>query len=193
MMSEKEKMLAGQWYDANYNEELIALRHRAQSLCTELRAVPPTNQAGRQELLQKLFGREYDHLDLVPPFFCDYGTNIHLGAYVFINTGCYLMDCADITIGDHTFIGPYCGIYTASHPLQYKYRNTGLEKASPVKIGNNCWLGANVSILPGVTIGNGCVIAAGAVVTHDLEDNVLAAGVPAKVIRIIDQDAPLEE
>ncbi len=193
MMSEKEKMMAGSWYDANYNEELIALRQRAQSLCIELSAVPPTNQEGRQELLQKLFGRVNDHLDLVPPFSCDYGTNIHLGSYVFINSNCYLMDCADITIGDHTFIGPFCGIYTASHPLQYKYRNMGLEKASPVKIGANCWIGANVSILPGVTIGNGCVIAAGAVVTHDLEDNVLAAGVPAKVIRVIDQDAPLEE
>ena len=96
------------------------------------------------------------------------------------------MDGANITIGDNVFIGPYCGFYTASHPLDYQRRNQGFEKALPIKVGNNCWFGANVSVMPGVTIGNGCVIAAGAVVTHDIPENSLVAGIPAKVIKTID-------
>ncbi|MBR3348751.1 MAG: sugar O-acetyltransferase [Solobacterium sp.] len=192
-MSEKEKMAAGRWYDANYDSELISLRHRAQALCGRLNRLTMEDTSEIHSIMSELLGYEPDHLDLVLPFMCDYGENISLGEYVFINTNCYLMDCAKISIGSHTFIGPYCGLYTASHPLPYKYRNQGLEKALPVTIGENCWLGANVSVMPGVTIGNGCVIAAGAVVTKDLPDNCLAAGVPAKIIRFIDQDEPLSD
>lgn len=191
-MTEKEKMNAGMFYDANYNEELFAIRKHAQGLCTKLNGIPHDDYAARDALITEILGSMPDNLDLVTPIMVDYGVNIHLGSYVFINANCYLMDCADITIGDHTFIGPYCGFYTATHPLTYKYRNQGLEKALPITIGDNCWLGANVSVMPGVTIGSGCVIAAGAVVTKDIPDNALAAGVPAKVMRIIDQNAPLQ-
>lgn len=187
-MNEQEKMKAGLWYDANYDPELTGIRHKAQALCQTLNTIPMTDDDARYQLLERLLGYKPDHPDIVSPFFCDYGINIHLGSYVFINAFTYLMDCADITIGDHTFIGPHCGLYTATHPLSYKIRNKGLEKALPVKIGANCWLGANVSILPGVTVGDGCVIAAGAVVTNDIPENSLAAGVPAKIIRTIDQD-----
>ena len=114
-MTEKEKMKAGLWYDANN----------------------------------------------------DYGKNIKLGKNVFVNINNYFMDGASIEIGDHVFIGPSCGFYTANHPLNYTRRNQGLEKALPIKVGNNCWFGADVSVMPGVTIGAGCVIAAGAVVTKD--------------------------
>jgi acetyltransferase-like isoleucine patch superfamily enzyme len=190
-MNEKDKMKAGMWYDANYDEEIGTMRIRGMRLCTILNQLLPEDEK-RDEVIRELLGYEPDHFALVTPFTCDYGFNIHLGEYVFINASCYLMDGAPITIGAHTFIGPYCGFYTATHPLQYKYRNQGLEKAKPVTIGENCWFGANVSVMPGVTIGNGCVIAAGAVVTKDLPDNVLAAGVPAKIVRVIDQDAPLE-
>jgi acetyltransferase-like isoleucine patch superfamily enzyme len=192
-MTEQEKMNAGLWYDANYDEDLINVRRKAQSLCSRMNQLDMADTESRSEYIRELLGYEPDHLDLVLPFMCDYGKNIRLGEYVFINANCYLMDGALITIGSHTFIGPYCGFYTASHPLQYKYRNQGLEKAQPVTVGENCWFGANVSVMPGVTIGNGCVIAAGAVVTKDIPDNSLAAGVPAKVIRTIDQDSDLTD
>ena len=125
-----------------------------------------------------------------PPFqirILDYGKNIKLGKNVFVNINNYFMDGATIEIGDNVFIGPSCGFYTANHPLDYTNRNQGLEKALPIKIGDNCWFGANVSVMPGVTIGAGCVIAAGAVVTKDMPANSLIAGVPAKVIKTIEQ------
>ena len=193
MMSEIEKMAAGKWYDANYNEELLKLRGRAISLLSRLNKLSVEDNEEIQSLIHELLGYEPDHLALILPFTCDYGTNISLGEDVFINSNCYLMDGAKITIGSHVFIGPYCGLYTAAHPLQYRYRNQGLEKALPITIGDNCWLGANVSVMPGVTVGNGCVIATGAVVTKDLPDNALAAGVPAKIIRFIDQDEELTD
>ncbi len=192
-MNEFEKMKAGIWYDANYNEEILQLRGRAMSLLHELNQTPPADEKKRQEIFRELFGYLPEGLAVMPPFTCDYGKNITIGNSVFINSYCYLMDGGGITIGEHTFIGPYCGLYTAAHPLVYRWRDQGLEKALPVKIGSHCWLGANVSVMPGVTIGDGCVIAAGAVVTKDIPDNCLAAGVPAKVIRMIDQDAPLED
>ena len=92
-----------------------------------------------------------------------------------------------VRLSCNVFIGPSCGFYTANHPLDYTRRNQGLEKALPIKVGNNCWFGANVSVMPGVTIGAGCVIAAGAVVTKNMPDNSLIAGVPAKVIKTIEQ------
>lgn len=98
------------------------------------------------------------------------------------------MDGANITLGDHVFVGPSTGFYTTHHPLDYTRRNRGLEKASPIKVGNNVWIGANVNIMPGISIGDGCVIASGSVVTRDIPANSLAAGVPCRVIRTIDQE-----
>ena len=191
-MNEIEKMKAGMWYDANYNEELLKLRRKAMSLVSKLNQLDGADFEGQSAYIRELLGYEPENFALVLPFICDYGFNIHLGEYVFINSNCYLMDGAPITIGAHTFIGPFCGFYTAAHPLQYKYRNKGLEKAQPITVGENCWFGANVSVMPGVTIGSGCVIAAGSVVTKDIPDNSLTAGVPARVIRTIDQEERLD-
>lgn len=190
-MNETEKMKARMWYDANNDPEILQKRARAHKLCTELNQTALGEPEG-QKLMEELLGYAPRNFVFVTPFLCDYGNLINLGENVFINSGCYLMDGGGITIGSNTFIGPYCSFYTAAHPLQYRYRNTGLEKALPVTVGDNCWFGANVSVMPGVTIGNGCVIAAGSVVTKDIPDNSLAAGVPAKVIRVIDQDEELE-
>ena len=187
-MTELEKMRLGMWYDANFDEELLIKRFAAQDLCAEYNLIKPSDFAKKNELLEKLIGYVPDGLTILAPFMCDYGTNIHLGSGVFVNVNCYFMDGADITLGNNVFVGPYTGFYTANHPLDYKRRNAGLEKALPIKVGNNCWFGANVSVMPGVTIGDGCVIAAGSVVTKDIPDNSLIAGVPAKVIRIINQD-----
>lgn len=187
-MNEKEKMKQGLWYDANNNQELIQERLDAQDLCFELNQVQPSEKEKRNDILLKLLGDLPEHLELLSPFICDYGRNIHLGKNVFINVNCYFMDGADITIGDHVFIGPSCGFYTAQHPLFYPLRNQGLEKALPITIGDHVWIGANVTILPGVTIGSGSVIGAGSVVTQDIEENVLALGIPCHKIKEIQND-----
>lgn len=188
-MTELEKMKMGMWYDANFDKELLDLRMEAQDLCRQYSMTSLKDIEEKNSILNKLFGYLPEGLTIIPSFICDYGKNIHLGKDIFINAHCYIMDGADITIGNNVFIGPYTGLYTSTHPLDYKRRNAGLEKALPIKIGNNCWFGANVSVMPGVTIGNGCVIAAGSVVTKDIPDNSLAAGVPAKVIKNIEQEA----
>lgn len=187
-MKESEKMKAGMWYDANNDPELLKKRMQCMDLCFELNHTRPGDEEEINSILARLLGNVPERLVLFPPFQCDYGENIHLGHDVFINHYAYMMDGADITIGDHVFIGPYCGFYTANHPLTYASRNKGLEKALPITVGNNCWFGANVSVMPGVKIGDGCVIAAGAVVAHDIPDHSLAAGIPAKVIKKIEQE-----
>ncbi len=187
-MTEKEKMKAGDWYDANFDTELINMRLTAQDLCFEFNNIKPSETEKRNAVLQKLLGYTPQGLTVITPFMCDYGKNIHFGSDVFVNSNCFFMDGADITIGDNVFIGPYCGFYTATHPLDYHNRNKGLEKALPITIGDNCWFGANVSVMPGVTIGNGCVIAAGSVVTKSIPENTLVAGVPAKIIKEIENN-----
>lgn len=186
-MTEKEKMLAGEWYDANYDEGLIDLRLKAERLCYGFNNSLPQS-AEQTEILKQILGTEIPQgLTVLAPVYFDYGTNVAFGQDTFVNHGCYFMDGAKITIGNHVFIGPFCGFYTATHPLDYANRNKGFERALPIKIGDNCWFGANVSVMPGVTIGNGCVIAAGSVVTKDLPDNCVAAGVPATVKKRIEQ------
>ena len=113
MMSEKEKMEKGMWYDANYDPELLALRKRAQAKALKLSAIPHDQFEERNKAIKELLGYMPEEFDLVTPFMVDYGVNIHIGKSVFINANCYFMDCANITIGEHTFIGPYCGLYTA--------------------------------------------------------------------------------
>lgn len=187
-MSEKEKRDLGEWYDANFDEELLEERVAAIDLCFDLNQTRQSEREKRQQILQQLIGKAGEGLEVISPFSCDYGYHIHLGKQVFINTNCYLMDCAPITMGDHVFIGPHCGFYTASHPLNYTMRNAGLEKALPITIGSNVWFGGHVVVLPGVTIGDGCVIGAGSVVTHDIPANSVAVGSPCRVISTIDQD-----
>ena len=185
-MTEIQKMLAGEWYDANYDKDIVKKRYACFDLCHELNSLKPTDPAKKQ-ILQKLLGNLPEGLEIVSPFTCDYGANVSFGKNVFVNCYCYFMDGAKITVGNNVFIGPYCGFYTATHPVDYANRNKGLEKALPITIGDNCWFGANVSVMPGVKIGNGCVIATGSVVTKDLPDNVMVAGVPAKIIKAIEQ------
>lgn len=188
MRSEYEKMMAGEWYDANFDEELIKERRKAQDLCFELNQLKPSRVSERNELLTELLGQEAENLELLSPFTCDYGSNISFGKNCFVNVNCYFMDGAPISLGDNVFVGPFTGFYTANHPLDYKRRNQGLEKAGKITVGNNVWFGANCNIMPGVTIGDGTVIAAGSVVTKDIPANSLAMGVPAKVVKVIDQD-----
>lgn len=185
-MNDLEKMKKGMWYDANNNPEIVKERYNTFDKCFYLNQTLPSDMEKKKNLIEQLLGYLPKNLEIVTPFICDYGKNIHLGNNIFINCQCYFMDGADITVGDNVFIGPYCGFYTATHPLDYNNRNKGLEKALPIVIGDNCWFGANVSVMPGVTIGSGCVIAAGSVVTKDVPCHSMVAGVPAKVIKEID-------
>lgn len=186
-VTEKEKMERGEWHDANFDEELLAKRARAEALCYDFNMGKPGSDAQFDALKSLLDTDLPAGLTVLSPAYFDYGDKTTFGDGCFVNHGCYFMDGGSITFGDNVFIGPFCGFYTASHPLGAKERNLGLERALPIAVGDNCWFGANVSVLQGVTIGSGCVIAAGSVVTEDLPDNVMAAGVPAVVKKIIEQ------
>ena len=126
-------------------------------------------------------------LAVVPPFYCEYGTHIHLGKNCFFNYNCTLIDVAPITVGDSCLFAPNVSVYTAGHPLHPETRGSGYEYGKSVTIGNNVWIGGNVVICPGVHIGDNTVIGAGSVVTKDIPDMVLAAGNPCRVIRKIDE------
>lgn len=185
-MEEKEKMLAGGWYNANYDRTLSEERVRAGRLCHEFNRMEPGDEKGKQKIIVELLGYIPENVNISSPFMVDYGYNVRFGKNVFININSYFMDGAKITIGDNVFIGPSCGFYTAEHPLDAAERRRGLEKASPITVGDDVWIGAGVSVMPGVTIGDQCVIGAGSVVTKDVPPNSLAVGVPCHVIREID-------
>ena len=119
-----------------------------------------------------------------PPFFCDYGYNIYAGTNVYFNVNCVLLDTMKIEIGNNVFFGPGVQIYTATHPLDPTQR-LEVEFSKPVSIGNDCWIGGNSIILPGIVIGNGATIGAGSVVTKNVPDNVLVAGNPARIIKVL--------
>lgn len=185
-MTEREKMEKGLWYVANFNPELKEQREKAHNLCFDYNHTRPSLKAERQAILNELFGGFPEDSSIAAPFVCDFGRNIKLGRKVVINTNCYFMDGAPITVGDGCFIGPSCGFYTANYPLEAAERRNGLEQALPIHIGNEVWIGPNVIILPGVTIGEGSVIAAGSLVTRDIPPYCLAVGNPCQVIKRIE-------
>lgn len=191
VMTEKDKRDQGLWYDANYDNELLDERLEAEGTIFELNHLHPREAARKRELLEGLLGSMGKDVEILMPFNVDYGYNVHVGDGTFINHRAYLMDCAPITIGSHVFIGPSCGMYTAQHPLTVAERNAGLERALPITVEDDVWLGANVTILPGVTIGCGSVIGAGSVVARDIPAGVVAVGSPCRVAReITEADVP---
>ncbi len=192
-MTEKEKMLAGMIYDANYDPQLMTERLDCKELCRDYNELRPKNMQARTELLHRLLGEVKGNLLIEQPFVCDYGYNISVGKNFYSNHNLVILDCAKVSFGDNVFIAPNCGFYTAGHPLEASERNKGLEYARPITVGDNVWFGANVSVLPGVTIGDNCVIGAGSVVNKDIQANSLAVGNPCKVIRTIDNDTDLTE
>jgi maltose O-acetyltransferase len=183
MRSERDKMLAGELYDP-LDAELVAARNRARDLCQDLNATREANEAERRRILKELFGQGGDSVWMQPPFFCDYGTNIHLGERVFFNFNCVVLDVCRITIGDYTLFGPAVQIYTPMHPMNAELRRKQ-EFGKPITIGSDVWVGGGAIICPGVTIGSRTVIGAGAVVTRDIPAGVFAAGNPCRVIREI--------
>lgn len=185
MRTEKEKMLAGELYDACDNELLKEL-NEVKVKCQQYNNLLPTNFASRNAMLQDMLGQADSDTFINQPFYCDYGKHIRVGKRFFANFGLTVLDEAFVNIGDDCFIGPNVNIYTACHSTSPIERNTRQEWAEPVTIGNNVWIGGNVTILPGVTIGDNCTVGAGSVVTHDIPANTIAAGNPSKVIKTID-------
>ena len=181
MPTDREKMLAGELYDP-LDPELVDARVRARDLCQALNATRESEEDRRRRLLIDLFGSGGDEVWMQPPFYCDYGSHIHLGKRVFFNFNCIVLDVCAVRVGDFTLFGPAVQIYTATHPLEAELRRTR-EFAKPVNIGSDVWVGGGAIICPGVTIGSRSVIGAGSVVTRDIPDDVFAAGNPCRVIR----------
>lgn len=184
-MTEKEKARNGLLYDANTDPLLIEERLRCKELCYEYNQLHPIKMEECRNIIKKLFGKTGEHFLIEQPLWCDYGYLIEIGENFYANHNCTILDTAKVTFGNNVFIGPNCGFYAAVHPLDVLQRNKGLEYAYPITIGNNVWIGGNVIVLPGVTIGDNSTIGAGSIVSKDIPDGVLAFGNPCRVIKSI--------
>jgi maltose O-acetyltransferase len=183
----KERMLGGELYLAN-DEELAADLAHAQGLLERYNAVPHAAQDERDRLLRELLGDVGDGVVVKPPFRCDYGRYITIGAGTFVNYDCVMLDVVPIRIGAACQIATRVQLLTATHPIDPTARRSGWEYGEPITIGDNVWLGGGVIVCPGVTIGDDTVVGAGAVVTRKIPAGVVAVGSPAKVIRRIEAD-----
>jgi maltose O-acetyltransferase len=190
MRTERDKMLAGELYDA-LDPDLVRNRDRARDLCQTLNATRESDQESRRQILLQLFGKGGDTVWMQPPFYCDYGSNIELGERVFFNFNCVVLDVCPIKIGDFTLFGPSVQILTPMHPLEAGLRRKQ-EYGKPIEIGSDVWVGGGALILPGVRIGSKTVIGAGSVVTRDVPEGVFAAGNPCRVIREITEEDQAE-
>lgn len=183
VITEKQKMLTGQWYNP-LDKQLSAERLAARKLQHCFNQSCPDDTA-RQAVLKQWLPNSGKHFYIEPPFYCDYGYNINTGNKVFFNFNCVVLDVAEVRIGNNVFFGPAVQIYTVNHPLDAKARNTLVEQALPVVIEDDVWIGGGTIVLPGVTIGKGSVVAAGSVVTKDIPPGVVVAGNPCRVIKSI--------
>lgn len=182
---EWQKMLHGEIYEALHPEFLRRLEN-TRDLLWEYNSLRPSEKNRREEIIRNLLGSCGEKFHINQPFRCDYGCNVYIGENFFANFNLTILDEGEVHIGDNVFIGPNVSIYTACHPLNPEERNTGVEWAEPITIGDNVWIGGSVTILPGVTIGNNAVIGAGSVVSKDIPADSLAVGNPCRVIRKID-------
>jgi maltose O-acetyltransferase len=190
MPTEREKMLAGELYDA-LDPELVAGRDSARNLTHDLNATREADRAERRRILKDLLGAGGDDAWIQPPFYCDYGANIHLGRGCYFNFNCIVLDVCEVRIGDFCLFGPAVQIYTAMHPTEFLARRpdpneptkVAKEFGKPVTIGSDVWIGGGAIICAGVTIGSRTIVGAGSVVTRSIPDDVLAAGSPCRVVR----------
>jgi maltose O-acetyltransferase len=178
----RERMLAGDRYRAD-DPEIAREQARAMALLEAYNRSPADRPAERRRLLVELLGSCGEGVELRPPFHCDYGHRIRIGARTFANFGLTVLDVAEVRIGADVQLGPYVQLLTATHPLEAEPRRAKWESAAPITIGDNVWLGGGVIVCPGVSIGANTVVGAGSVVTHDLPADVLAVGSPARVVR----------
>lgn len=178
-------MLAGELY---VTSEILPQNNARQGkmITQQINQIPIEDKAKIQELVKKLFGKTGKDPYITPPVYVDYGRHVSVGDNFYANFDCIFLDVNRITIGDNVMFGPRVGLYTAGHPLDSKVRNEDqLEFGLPITIKDNVWLGGNVCVLPGVTIGENSVIGTGAVVTKDIPANSVAVRNPAKVVKTL--------
>ncbi|APS42804.1 Galactoside O-acetyltransferase [Weissella jogaejeotgali] len=175
-------MATGKTYN-DLDPILVAARDRSTVLTNEINA--ENDKEHKEQLIRHLFGSAGVAPDLNPNFRCEFGRNIHVGDHFYANYDAVILDGAKVTIGDRVLFGPKVGLYTSNHSFDAREREIGGCIAKPITIGNHCWLAANVTVLPDVTIGDDVIIGAGSVVTHDIPSNVIAVGNPCHVLREI--------
>jgi maltose O-acetyltransferase len=180
--TQRERMLAGDPYLPD-DPEIASESRRAMKLCEEYNRTSVESPEERERILRELLGSVGESVVLRPPFHCDLGYQIRIGARTFANFNLVALDVAAITIGEDVAIGPNVQLLTPTHPLDADLRRSKIEGAKPITIGDNVWLGGGVIVLPGVTIGENTVVGAGSVVVRDLPANVVAVGNPARIVR----------
>lgn len=184
-MTELEKCDAGLEF-CFMDAGAVARKEAALKGCMKFNSINPTDFEAQVVAIKELFGSTGERIFVQPNFNCDYGKNIHVGEDFLANYNVTILDVAPVRIGDYCMIGPNTLISTVGHPMTPKGRREKLSITSPVTIGNDVWIGGNCTILHGVTIGNNVIVAAGAVVTKDIPDNCVVAGVPAKFVKALD-------
>lgn len=182
-MMEKEKMLRSELYNSN-DKELFNELLNAKKACIKYNNLFLDDMEKGNEIIRNLFNSTGKEFLIMPNFHCDYGFNISIGEKFYANHNLVILDCNKVSFGDNVFIGPNCGFYAATHPIDKDVRKE-LEYSKPIKVGNDVWIGGGVTVLPGVTIGDNVVIGAGSVVTKDIPSNVVAYGNPCRVVKNI--------
>lgn len=184
---EKEKMHSGQLYDPG-NEEIMQEQLECMEQLHEYNLTRPHEQEKRQQMLRQMFAEIGPGCYIEPPLHANWGGHhVHFGKNVYANFNLTLVDDTHIYVGDYTMIGPNVTIATAGHPILPELRERGLQYNMPVHIGKNCWIGAGVILVPGITVGDNVVIGAGSVVTKDLPSDVVAVGNPCRILREINE------
>lgn len=187
-MKEWDKVQIGCLYNANNDREIIESRMKCADLCYEFNQCRPSDTEKQIEIIKKIIGCVKGSFVITAPFYCDYGSNITIGDNFYANHNCTILDGAKVTFGNNVFIAPNVVFTTAGHAIDREQRAKGLEIALPITVGDDVWIGTNVSVLPEVSIGSNTIIGAGSVVNKDIPDGVIAAGVPCKVIRRITEE-----
>lgn len=173
------------FFQGCYNQAFEAEIAKCKDKCYRFNQLHPNDREGQLALLGEILGKMEEDAIITPPFWCDYGYNISVGKSFYANRNLIITDGASVIFGDHVFIAPNCCFTTAEHAIDPEQRKAGVEIAKPITVGNNVWIGAGSTILAGASIGDNSVIGAGSVVKKPIPPNVVAAGVPCRVIREI--------
>lgn len=187
MKTDWEKMQAGEIYN-DFDQDLFNRRVEAKKLFRVYNRLDDDQVEERRDIMRRLFKSVGENVWIEPDFRCEFGNNITIGNDVYINFGCVILDCGQVTIGDNTLIGPNVGLFSGNHTTDAAERAAGGLIPKPISIGSRVWLCGNVTVVPGVTIGDDTIIGAGSVVTHDIPSGVIAAGNPCRVLREITED-----
>ncbi len=183
-MTNYENAMAGKWFVRN-DPVLKVRRDLVQSLCYKYNHTDPKDEKTKRELIEQIIPNAPEDCRFNPPFYCDYGDRIKLGKNFFANYDCKILDGGLVTFGDDVLIGTNVTFITINHAISPEDRKNGYQIYKPITVGNNVWIGSNVTIVPGITIGDNAVIAAGSVVVKDVQANTLVGGNPAREIKNI--------